>query len=85
MSWSVAASGKASAVAARIEEDFSKLSACVDPEEGVKQAARDAIAVALAAQDPATVVKVSAFGSQSTDHKTGSVRNQLSVFIEPEY
>ncbi|MDE2097867.1 MAG: hypothetical protein KGL39_11510 [Patescibacteria group bacterium] len=82
MSWSVGAIGKAPAVAARIESEFSRYGACSDPEEGVKQSARKTLAVALAAQSPDTVVKVSAAGSQSVDHLTGATRNSLSIDVQ---
>jgi hypothetical protein len=84
MSWSVGAIGKAPAVAAEIERQFNQ-SKCSEPEEGVRQAARSTIAAALAAQDPAIVVDISAYGSQSTDYKTNALRNQLTLKIEPRY
>lgn len=85
MSWSVQAVGKAPAVALKIESDFTAMSKCMEPEEGVKQAVRAAISVALAAQDPKTAVKVSASGSQSTNYPDNTFRNQLSVSVEPMY
>jgi hypothetical protein len=84
MSWSVAAIGKAAAVAAKIEQDFAGMGKCAEPEETVKQSARATLAASLAAQDPTAVVKVSASGSQSTDYTTKSVRNQMSISIEPQ-
>jgi hypothetical protein len=81
MSWSVSAVGKAPAIAAALEEQFSKAT-CMEPEEGVRQSARATIAAALAAQDPGTVVKVVASGSQSTYAKLSNV---MSIAIEPQY
>lgn len=86
MSWSVEAIGRAPAVAEKIERDFAATTAqCRGPEEGVRQSVRAALAIALAAQDPATVVQVSASGSQSSDYGTNEIRNQLSVTVRPLY
>ncbi len=87
MSWSVQAVGKSDKVAEAIEAQFAGLSKCSEPEETVKQSVRAAVAASLAAQIPATAVKVSASGSQSSyrDHKDAPVRvqNTVSVSIEP--
>ena len=64
MSWSVSEIGKAPAVAAKIAADINQYK-CIDPEEGVKQAVGSALAAALAAQDPNSIVKVTASGHQS--------------------
>jgi hypothetical protein len=84
MSWGVQAVGKAPAVAAEIERQFSKTK-CSEPEESVRQAAILLVSAALSAQDPSTVVKVGASGSQITDYTTKAIRNQLSITIEPLY
>lgn len=88
MSWSVAANGKASEVAKTIEIQFNTSSACVEPEEGIRQGARKLIADCLAAQIPDRDVRVSAFGSQSQSSwekdKPIEVRNSLSITVTPE-
>lgn len=89
MSWSVSAIGKAAAVAASIETQFSQ-STCSEPEESVRQSARATIAAALAAQDPRTVVKVMASGSQSQRNYgqkdvAPSFTNSLTINVEPQY
>jgi hypothetical protein len=87
MSWSVAAIGKASAVRASIADQFAKQSKCMEPEESVRQAAATLIDASLAAQDPATAVRVSASGSQGFkdwDKKTG-VFNSASIVVEPQH
>jgi hypothetical protein len=87
MSWSVGAFGRAEKVRVSIADQFSKSSACVDPEEGVRQAAAKLIDTALAAQDPQFAIEVSASGSQSFKDwqaKTG-VSNTLSISIVPKY
>jgi len=88
MSWSVSAVGKASLVAAKIEEEFSK-SHCTEPEESLRQSARAAIASALAAStNPDNLVKVIASGHQSEKYspkgeRTGQFSNTLSISVEP--
>jgi hypothetical protein len=89
MSWSVLAIGKAPAVAAEIERQFAQ-SKCSEPEESVRQSARLTLASALAAQEPSTMVEVSAAGSQSTKYKSGTnevlgVTNGLSIKIDPKF
>lgn len=86
MSWSVNATGRAPAVAASIEQQFSGYK-CSEPEETVRQQARATIAAALAAQSPDRAVKVAAHGSQSvTGHADGAadtITNNLSITVEP--
>lgn len=74
MSWSVGAVGKPKAVAESVEKQFAA-STCQEPEETVRQAARAAIAAALAAQREDSAVQVIASGSQSSsyvDNKWGA-------------
>jgi hypothetical protein len=91
MSWSVGAIGKVAAVANSIEGQFVKNGTCAQPEEGIRQAARTLIATALAGiTDPATVVKVQAYGSQSQKYDaqgkgTGLFTNGLGLTVEPQY
>lgn len=83
MSWSVGASGKSDEVAALIEEQFAAYT-CTEPEESVRQGARQLIAATLAASIPPAVRTVSAWGSQSTLHQEGKpdeVQNTLSITI----
>lgn len=84
MSWSVFAVGKAPAVRASIADQFTRFK-CSEPEETVKQSVAAAIDAALVAQDPATIVKVTASGSQNfKNYETKSgVSNSCSVAIEP--
>jgi hypothetical protein len=82
MSWSVSGIGRPVAVAAKLAADLSAYK-CVDPEESVKQAAAALLAAALAAQDPVSVVKVSASGSQGTSGN--SIYNSVRIEVEPVY
>lgn len=84
MSWSVFAIGKAPAVRASIAEQFTRYK-CSEPEETVKKAVAASIDAALEAQDPATVVKVAASGSQNfKNYETKSgVSNQCTISIDP--
>jgi hypothetical protein len=82
MSWSVSAMGKAPAVRTEIARQFTAQSKCMEPEEGVRQAARQLLDVSLAAQDAASIVKVSASGSQWTDNGRQIIRNTANVAIE---
>jgi hypothetical protein len=81
MSWSVSATGKAAAVAAKVAADLSKIK-CAEPEETIKNAVGSAIAAGLAVFPPDVPVKVSASGSQS-DRGSGQLTNQLSVDMQP--
>jgi hypothetical protein len=87
MSWSVGAVGRTPAVADDLVRQLNQYK-CSEPEESVKQAAGATLAAALAAQEPGTVVKVLASGSQSQyQGKDGSpvYKNQLSLSVEPLY
>ena len=66
MSWGVSAIGRAPAVGAAIERQFES-GKCAEPEESIRQAARALIAASIAAQDSAKVIRVQAYGSQSTE------------------
>lgn len=85
MSWSVSASGRSDEVAKTVEEQFEsmKASPCPEPEESLKQQARQLLAAGLAAQNPARSVSVSAFGSQSTsgEGEDAIITNTFSVSI----
>lgn len=89
MSWSVNAIGRAPAVAAKLEKDFTGMKGnCQEPEETIKNKAADIIATALAGQKPETIVKVNAYGSQSTSYdgsKYSPVSNALNITVEPQY
>ncbi len=89
MSWSVAGIGKAPAVAAKLEKDFSNSGPCAEPEETVRQAARIVIASALAGQDPSVAVKVTASGTMSNSAEWPStvakIKNTLSITVETQY
>jgi ABC-type Zn2+ transport system substrate-binding protein/surface adhesin len=86
MSWGITAIGKPQAVAAKLADEFTK-HPCIDPEEGVRQAAANVIAVALAAQDPNSAVKVMANGHQFQNYDLkgtkSTISNTLSITVEP--
>ena len=82
MSWSVIAIGKARAVRKEIAKQFANVK-CVEPEEMLRQQAASLIDQCLAVQDPTGAVKVFAGGSQSSDR--GSIRNSLTITIEPQW
>jgi hypothetical protein len=86
MSWSVSATAVKSDVAAKaIESQFASYTPCPEPEESIKQAARDLIAQALAGNVPSREVSVSAWGSQTTSSggkgAPDVVSNTLSITI----
>ncbi len=83
MSWSVQAIGKAPKVLTEIAAQFSAAGKCSEPEETVRKKAESVVCEAIAAQDPSTVIRVSASGSQST--VSGAVSNYLTISIEPQY
>ena len=91
MSWSVAETGKAGAVAKKMAEDFARMHKCDEPEDMIKTGVAKMIADALAAFPPGEAVKVTASGSQfepyGPDGKVGSGHkvNSLRVDIEPIY
>ena len=64
MSWSVLSIGKAEAVRKDIANQFTRGSKCAEPEEAIRQAAREIIDKALANQASVYAVKVQASGSQ---------------------
>ena len=85
MSWSVQAIGKASAVRAKLAEEFGK-NPCVQPEEAVRQGAGKTIDISLESMAD-MIVKVTASGHQGNTYdqggKTKAIYNQLNVSIEP--
>jgi len=85
MSWSVSATGNSIDVAMKIEEQFSSYTPCPDPEESIKQSARDLIGQALRGNIPDREVTVSACGSQATYYGTEGapdrVANTLNISI----
>jgi len=86
MSWNANAIGRPLAVAAKLEADLAMYQ-CAEPEETVKKAALAVMKAALEAQDPVSVVKVAAHGSQGEtygpDGKARGIHNTLSLSIEP--
>lgn len=85
MSWSVNAIGKPKAVAEKTEKDFVQSHVCDEPEETVRQAARAAIAAALAGNtNPAVAVQVTASGHMGKND-IGEAYNDLSIHIAPIY
>jgi len=83
MSWSVQAIGKAGAVGMEIAKQFDLGGKCAEPEETIRQSARVLVMAAIGAQDKSKAVKVTASGSQSTDHATKAVSNVLNISVEP--
>jgi hypothetical protein len=85
MSWSVGSAGNSDEVATVIEAQFESYTACPEPEESIKQAARALIAKTLAGKIPAVATTVSAFGSQATKYRVDGaldeVNNGLSISI----
>ncbi len=81
--------GRAAAVAKRIELDFSVMPRCAEPEESIRRSARATIATALMAQEPSTIVKVCASGSQSAhfgpDNRQSGHINFLRIEITPQF
>lgn len=82
MSWSVSAVGKPAAVAAKLNDDFARMSPCVEPEETIRQSARSMISTALGSFRADQPVRVEASGSQNTIDNEPQY-NQLKVSIEP--
>lgn len=79
MSWSISGRlGKAPAVRAAVAKEFEQSSKCAEPEETIRQAAKQIIDAALAAQGENQVVEVSASGSMS---KNGEVVTSNTVNI----
>ena len=88
MSWSVSATGKASAVKAEIARQLGHIK-CAEPEDTVKQLAAQLIEGALDAQAEGTVVSVLASGSQTSRKFEDGVwkdhTNQLRIEVQPLY
>lgn len=84
MNWGVAAIGKTRAVRKEIAKQFANVK-CVEPEEMLRQQAASLIDQCLAVQDPTGAVKVIAGGSQGSGRKPGSIRNSLTITIEPQW
>lgn len=90
MSWSVAAVGKASAVAAKIAKDIAAIN-CSEPEQTIKNSVGAIVATALAAYPDTYAVTVAASGSQGPGYspdKPGVAMGQvntLQVSISPLY
>jgi hypothetical protein len=82
MSWIVGATDVTPKVGELVDKMFEGYQ-CVDPEEGIRQAARKIIADTVAAQTEGTKLQISAFGSQSTDYTTKKVTVSLSISITP--
>jgi hypothetical protein len=66
MSWSVSAIGKPAAVAAKLAEDFARISTMQEPEQTGKIAAASAVAAIVPVFPDAHVVRVECSGSQYT-------------------
>lgn len=88
MSWSVGSDGMSGEVGGVIERQFEAMPACPEPEEKLKQSARQTIALAVAAQVPETLLSVKAWGSQSTvagaEGAPDSVKNSLTILVEQQ-
>lgn len=88
MSWSISKVGKSDKLGAAIKAELANYK-CSEPEESIKNAAGEFIAKALDGNIPATAVKVTAFGSQSTMGGHGgepdAFSNTLKIEIEQLY
>jgi hypothetical protein len=80
MSWSVSRNGKASEVAGQVQQDINSAQ-CNEPEQSIKAAVGQALALAIGAFPPDQNVKVSAYGSQSAsgDHWINSLSVTLAT------
>jgi len=88
MSWSVAAIGKAPAVRKEIAAQFVRGGKCAEPEESLRQGTAQLLDSVLAATHDATVVQVSASGSQSNkgyQHPELGTTHSLSISVVPQY
>lgn len=83
MSWSASSYGKPSAVAKDLADKFSRIT-CSEPENTIKNTVAAAVALAVAAMPDNVPVKVTAYGSQSSQ-VDGKFINNLSVVIEPQH
>lgn len=86
MSWSVGHSGPSNLVAEELEKQFTAMESypCPEPEETIKQRARQLIAVALGANVPPRTVSVGAYGGQSDWTQGGEDFRSLSLIIKIE-
>jgi hypothetical protein len=84
MSWSVGTKGPVTQVKDVIAKQFETSGPCIEPEETIRQKARELIALALEHQGYSPNVEVSAYGSQSTDYETKAISNSLSIIITPQ-
>ena len=85
MSWSVGAVGKPQAVRNSILEQFSRASVCMEPEETIRQSAKDVLEKALDSMTNNFSVRVIASGSQSYKNYSkpeDGVCNSLDMKIE---
>lgn len=85
MSWSVNALGKPAAVAAKLAEDFTRISLMREPEETGRQAAAKAIAAIVPAYPDNFVVRVECSGGQYTPDSSKAPDkhvNSLTIKIE---
>ena len=83
MSWSFGAVGRPAAVAAKVDAAKGQ-NKCINPEEGLRQAALDLIANSVRAFPDASVVTVEANGHQSTADGERA-QNTLSIKVMPLY
>jgi hypothetical protein len=84
MAWAITRAGKAPLVALQVDADFAALKHGEVQEDQIKASARALIALALAAQNAATVVQVMASGDETSPSK-GVNCCSLSILIAPMY
>ena len=83
MSWSVSAHGKPAAVAEKLAKDFANITYLQKEEAGIKDAAAEVVAKALAANTyKGTSVQVNASGSGSVHPADGSSQT-VSISVQP--
>jgi len=81
MSWSVAAKGETPGVGEIIDKQFADGSKCPEPEETIRQSARNLIAGTVGAQSPGTKLVISAYGSQSTSSQGEGLPDKITVSL----
>lgn len=88
MSWSVAAVGRAQAVANRLKAERERMTGqCAEPEESIKNSVLDSMVAAASVFPPNTAIEASAAGSQMAPDltKPGERYNTMYVKLQPVY
>jgi hypothetical protein len=87
MSWSVSAKGTPEEVGKALEDQYKSVNLESTPsEQSIFEAAKIVLTNAILGQDPAAVLEINAFGSQSTYYKDGEpsrITNTLKIGVQP--